>query len=190
MMKWTPSLGAWPTEGGVSFAVWAPDAASLEVVVEGCGRNRAAYPLEKSSDGVFRGTIPEIATGDLYRYRIDGEGPYPDPASRCQPEGVHGPSKVIDPGQFAWTDREWTSTGIEALVLYEMHVGAFTPEGTFAAAQRRLPLLRDLGVTAVELMPVADFPGNRNWGYDTAALFAPARCYGWPEALPVPKTGK
>lgn len=182
-MKWTPSLGAWPSDGGVSFAVWAPDAASLEVVVEGLGRNPAVHSLEKSSDGVFRGTIPEIVTGDLYRYRIDGEGPYPDPASRCQPEGVHGPSRVIDPRQFPWTDQEWTSTGQEALVLYEMHVGAFTPEGTFAAAQRRLPLLRDLGVTAVELMPVADFPGNRNWGYDGAALFAPARCYGSPDDL-------
>ena len=112
-----------------------------------------------------------------------GAGPFPDPASRYQPAGVHGPSQVVDTDQFAWTDSEWPGIPRDQLVLYELHVGTFTPEGTFAAASRRLPDLARLGITGIQLMPVADFPGRRNWGYDGAALFAPARCYGTPDDL-------
>jgi maltooligosyltrehalose trehalohydrolase len=182
-MTWFPSLGAVPSSGGTRFRVWAPDATTLDAVVESPGRNPGPYALQKCAEGLFSGTVGEIAPGDLYRYRIDGRGPFPDPASRFQPRGVHGPSEVVAPARFHWTDQQWTNVELEDLVLYEMHVGAFTPSGTFAAAQRRLPLLRDLGATAVELMPVADFAGDRNWGYDGVALFAPARCYGHPDDL-------
>ena len=121
--------------------------------------------------------------GDRYRYAIDGRGPFPDPASRYQPEGVHGPSEVVDPGQFRWSDRAWKGLTPEELVVYELHVGTFSPEGTFEGVAKRLETLRDLGVTAIELMPLADFAGCRSWGYDGVDLFAPARCYGTPDDL-------
>jgi maltooligosyltrehalose trehalohydrolase len=124
-----------------------------------------------------------VGPGDRYRYRLDGAGPFPDPASRSQPLGVHGPSQVVDPGAFRWSDGAWGGADLASLVIYELHVGTFTPEGTFAAAARHLPEVADLGATAVELLPVADFPGERNWGYDGVALFAPARCYGAPDDL-------
>ncbi len=180
-MRWIPSLGARPVDGGVEFRVWAPAAALVEVVPEQPGQPAAR--LARTGDGYFAGRLGFLRPGDLYRYRVDGRGPYPDPASRYQPRGVHGPSQVVDPEAFRWTDAAWKGRELASLVFYELHVGTFTPEGTFAAAQRRLPYLRDLGVTAVELMPVSDFTGNRNWGYDSAALFAPARCYGAPDDL-------
>ncbi len=127
--------------------------------------------------------MPELPVGALYRYRLDGEGPFPDPASRFQPQGVHGPSRVVDPGAFAWLDPEWRGVDLGELVVYELHVGTFTPEGTYQAAREKLGYLKDLGVTAVELMPLADFPGGRNWGYDGVDLFAPARAYGEPDDL-------
>jgi len=103
---------------------------------------------------------------------VDGRGPFPDPASRFQPHGVHGPSQIVDPSSFAWTDSLWAGVAVDRLILYELHVVTFTPEGTFDSARRKLPQLRDLAVTAVQLMPVADFPGMRNWGYDCVAMFA------------------
>jgi maltooligosyltrehalose trehalohydrolase len=182
-MSWEPRLGARPLDGGVRFAVWAPEAARVDVVCETPGRARLAASLEKDSEGFFHGFVEEMGPGDLYRYRVDGAGPYPDPASRFQPLGVHGPSEVVDPRSFPWSDQRWRNLPLDRIVFYELHVGTFTPEGTFAAAAARLPYLAELGVTAIELMPVADFPGNRNWGYDGAALFAPARCYGTPGDL-------
>lgn len=182
-MSLRPGLGARPFAAGTHFEVWAPGARRLEVVRETPGKPERAWPLEGDSSGLFRGFVAEIRAGDLYRYRIDGAGPYPDPASRFQPLGVHGPSQVVDPDRFPWTDQEFRNVPLERLVLYELHVGAFTPEGTFAAARAKLPYLSELGVTAVELMPVADFAGSRNWGYDGVALFAPARCYGTPDEL-------
>ncbi len=176
-------LGARPTPGGTHFEVWAPEARRLEVLRETPGKSERAWRLERDSRGLFRGFVEEIHAGDLYRYRIDGAGPYPDPASRFQPLGVHGPSQVVDPDRFPWTDQQFRNVALERLVLYELHVGAFTPEGTFAAARTRLPYLKELGVTAVELMPLADFVGSRNWGYDGVALFAPSRCYGTPDEL-------
>jgi maltooligosyltrehalose trehalohydrolase len=172
--------GARIEPGGVRFRVWAPDARTVEVVPEG---STARHAMQPEPDGVFEAIVPGLGAGDRYRLSLDGGPPMPDPASRFQPEGVHGPSQVVDPEAFAWTDDRFPGVPLEDLVLYELHVGTFTPEGTFSAAAARLPELGDLGVTAVELMPVADFPGIRNWGYDGAALFAPARCYGTPDDL-------
>jgi maltooligosyltrehalose trehalohydrolase len=154
----------------------------VDLCVETAGRE-ATHPLRKDEDGFFGGLVAGLGPGDLYRLRLDGEGPFPDPASRFQPRGVHGPSEVVDPSAFAWTDEGWRGVLLEKLVVYELHVGTFTPAGTFAGVAQRLPHLVDLGVTALELMPLADFPGSRNWGYDGASLFAPARCYGRPDDL-------
>lgn len=119
--------------------------------------------------------------GTDYRYRLDGGDGYPDPASRFQPEGPHGPSRVIDPDAFQWTDREWAGVPIERAVIYEMHIGTFTPEGTWAAAEALLPQLAETGITVLEVMPVSDFAGNWGWGYDGVNLFAPTRLYGTPD---------
>ncbi len=182
-MQWQPFLGAWPEGEGTRFRVWAPTAHTVEVVLEGTREGGSARPLKKAADGTFNALLPGVGAGDLYRYRVDGQGPYPDPASRFQPDGVHGPSEVVAPSRFAWSDAGWRGVRLGELVVYELHVGTFTPAGTFAGVTERLPYLVDLGVTAVELMPVADFPGRRNWGYDGVALFAPARCYGRPDDL-------
>ena len=181
--RWRPSVGAWPVSDGVHFRVWAPDAGVVELVFEGEDHGRPGVPLSKSDDGVFVATAPEARAGTRYRYRIDGNGPFPDPASRFQPDGVHGPSEVIDPTAFAWTDAGWGGPAPDALVLYELHVGTFTKAGTFTAATAMLPKLAELGVTAIELMPLGDFPGERGWGYDGVNLYAPARCYGRPDDL-------
>jgi maltooligosyltrehalose trehalohydrolase len=178
---WHPSLGAWPDLGGTRFRVWAPVAKSVEVVLERPAP--AAHPMARYPDGTWGVRLDGVGIGARYRYRLDGGGAFPDPASRFQPEGVHGPSEVVDPDGYPWTDEDWRGVAHRDLVLYELHVGTFTPEGTFAAAARRLPHLVALGVTAVELMPIADFPGDRNWGYDGVDLFAPARCYGRPDDL-------
>jgi maltooligosyltrehalose trehalohydrolase len=179
--EWRPTLGAWPEPGGVRFRVWAPNAAAIDVVFE--PPLSTAAPLERFPDGTFGGLMTGITAGARYRYRIDGGNAFPDPASRFQPLGVHGPSEVVDPSRFAWTDGPWSGIARRDLVLYELHVGTFTREGTFAAATDRLSDLARLGISAVELMPVGDFPGTRNWGYDGVDLFAPARCYGAPDDL-------
>ncbi|HXG43641.1 MAG TPA: malto-oligosyltrehalose trehalohydrolase [Gemmatimonadales bacterium] len=175
-----PALGANWLGDRTAFQVWAPEAREVAVVLES---PPGVFPMWRRGEGYFTLELEKVRPGALYWYRVDGRGPYPDPASRYQPLGVHGPSEVVDPGAFHWTDTGWRGVPLEDLVLYELHVGCFTPEGTFSAAAERLPLLRNLGITAIELMPVADFPGERNWGYDGAALFAPARCYGTPDDL-------
>jgi maltooligosyltrehalose trehalohydrolase len=182
-MVWQPTLGSLPTGEGCCFRVWAPAARTLDVVLEKPVGGKSAYPLKKAEDGTFGGVIAGVSAGDCYRYRPDGKGPFPDPASRFQPQGVHGPSEIIDPHIFPWTDSGWKGIALEDLIVYELHVGTFTPEGTFSGVMERLPDLAELGVTAIELMPVADFPGKRNWGYDGVDLFAPARCYGRPDDL-------
>ena len=181
--NWRPSLGAWPTDAGTAFRVWAPGRRSLDVVVLPPGDAPVIHPLERRPDGTFSGAFPDIRTGDRYRYRLDGEAEFPDPASRFQPDGVHGPSLVVDPAGFEWTDSAWPGPASADLIFYELHVGTFSPEGTFDGVTSRLDALADLGVTAIELMPVADFPGSRNWGYDGAALFAPSHSYGTPDDL-------
>ena len=139
--------------------------------------------LRKNNEGYFSGTYKDLKNGDFYGFFIDGKGPLPDPASRYQPEGVHGPSAMIDSRPFIWADEAWKGIDAHRLIFYELHIGTFTPEGTFKAAIQKLPYLRDLGITTVEIMPVADFPGVRNWGYDGVDLFAPAHAYGTPDDL-------
>jgi maltooligosyltrehalose trehalohydrolase len=141
--------------------------------------------LRRDEHGYWSARFRDVGPGALYRYRLNGSDDrvYPDPASRFQPHGVHGPSQVIDPRAFRWSDEEWRAPALSELIFYELHVGTFTPEGTYRAAEGRLPYLAGLGVTAVELMPLGDFPGRWNWGYDGAAIFAPARCYGSPDDL-------
>ena len=179
---WAPALGAWPTPDGIAFRVWAPRARQLDVVLEReNGEHRHA--LEPARDGTFSGVVREATPGDRYWYCLDDGPRWPDPASRRQPLGVHGPSEVVDPRAFQWTDAAWTGPSPADLIFYELHVGTFSPEGTFAGVRTRLPAIAALGATAIELMPVADFPGARNWGYDGVAAFAPARCYGTPDDL-------
>jgi maltooligosyltrehalose trehalohydrolase len=178
---WKPSLGAWLENQSAHFRLWAPEARSIDLILESTEVSSSPLPLKSSGDGYFIGVFPENAAGTRYRFCIDGDRTLPDPASRSQPEGVHGPSEVVDPSQFDWTDDNWTGLEMERLILYELHVGTFSPEGTFDGVRKKLGHLRDLGVTAIELMPVADFPGNRGWGYDGVDLFAPARCYGKPD---------
>jgi maltooligosyltrehalose trehalohydrolase len=175
-------FGAVPSQGGVRFRVWAADAERAQLQLHD-GRAAGIHPLADAGDGLRETWIEGATAGDRYAYILDDSPPLPDPASRFQPDGVHGPSQVVDPSTFAWTDRGWQSRPARDLIVYELHVGTFTEDGTFAGVQRRLPYLRDLGITAVELMPVADFAGSRNWGYDGVSLFAPSRAYGTPDDL-------
>jgi maltooligosyltrehalose trehalohydrolase len=166
-------------DGRTHFRVWAPRRRTVEVVLESPARG--TFPLHAEEDGYFAGFAPAPA-GTRYRFRLDGDDyHYPDPASRFQPEGPHGPSQVVDPSAFAWTDHAWQGVSLAGQVIYEMHLGTFTPEGTWEAAARQLPELKDAGVTVLEIMPLADFAGNFGWGYDGVNLFAPTRLYGTPD---------
>ena len=171
-------IGAEPQSGGgVHFRLWAPRC--REVVVEIEGLEPAA--LQSETDGYFSLWSLPARAGMRYRFRLDrGEAALPDPASRFQPEGPHGPSEIVDPGDFAWTDGAWRGRTREQLVIYEMHVGTFTPDGSWESASRELPALAELGITCLEIMPVAEFPGRFGWGYDGVNLFAPTRLYGRP----------
>ncbi len=157
-----------------------PEATSIEVLQKS---QQQTFPLNKDDDGVWTAFRNDFKEGDLYYYRINAEKILPDPASRFQPQGVHGPSQIIDPRKFSWSDKDWRGISLKDAIIYELHVGTFTEEGTFRAAVERLPYLQDLGITCIELMPIADFPGKWNWGYDGVDLFAPARCYGQPDDL-------
>jgi maltooligosyltrehalose trehalohydrolase len=172
-------LGATPGSDGSEFLVWAPRV--RRVALRLCGRTGPPIPLEPCGAGYFRVEVPGIGPGDRYLYRLDGDRELPDPASGLQPDGVHGASVVVDPS-FPW-DESWTGLPLARYVFYELHVGAFTPEGTFDAVVGHLRRLRELGVTAIELMPVAQFPGRRNWGYDGVGLYAPQASYGGPGGL-------
>ncbi|WP_224362218.1 malto-oligosyltrehalose trehalohydrolase [Hyalangium versicolor] len=168
--------------GRTHFRVWAPRRKSVDVCVSDPGGLRC-LPLEKTSGGYFEGTHP-LPAGTLYKYRLDGGETFPDPCSRFQPEGPHGPSRIVDPNRYSWHDQGWKGlASMKGQVLYELHMGTFTPEGTYAAAAAKLPLLKDLGVTVVELMPLHTFPGRYNWGYDGVTLFAPCSVYGEPDDL-------
>ncbi len=170
-------------QGGVHFRVWAPARKRVEVLVNSETERPLAIEMDREPDGYFSATGSDIRSGVLYRYRLDGTDTYPDPASRFQPSGPHGPSQVIDPAGFPWTDNEWPGISLEGQIIYEMHVGTFTPEGTFSAAAKEIPELANLGITVIEIMPVADFPGNFGWGYDGVSMFAPTRLYGEPDDL-------
>ena len=165
-------------DGGVHFRAWAPKARKLEVLTHG-----GAHALAAESHGYFSGSVAGAAAGSLYRLRIDGDRDYPDPASRFQPDGPHGASQVVDPASYRWSDASWRGAGLDGQVIYEMHIGTFTREGTWAAAIRELPELARCGITTIEMMPVADFPGEFGWGYDGVSLFAPTRLYGQPDDL-------
>ncbi|HVJ86538.1 MAG TPA: malto-oligosyltrehalose trehalohydrolase [Caulifigura sp.] len=174
-------LGAEPTREGVSFRVWAPKRTSVSVVGAFHGAT-FDQRLERDADGYFAGVAPGISAGALYQFRLDGEKRLlPDPASRFQPDGPHGPSMVVDPSLFAWTDSGWMGVKPAGQVITEIHIGTFTGEGTWRAAMERLPDLQEAGITLVEVMPVADFAGEFGWGYDGVDLFAPTRLYGTPD---------
>jgi malto-oligosyltrehalose trehalohydrolase len=167
-------------DGPVRFRLWAPAADRVGLVV-GEGGARRTIPMEAMRDGWHGARVAGLAPGTTYAFRVDGGEPVPDPASRFQPADVNGPSAIVDPRAFEWPDDDWRGRPWHEAVLYELHIGTFTPEGTFAAAEARLDHLVRLGITALEVMPVADFAGRRNWGYDGALPFAPDAAYGTPE---------
>ncbi|HEV7862127.1 MAG TPA: malto-oligosyltrehalose trehalohydrolase [Acidimicrobiia bacterium] len=164
------------------FAVWAPKATErVDLVLRGSGRREA---MTLGAGGWWAVDVPEAGPGTDYAFSLDGGPAFPDPRSAFQPEGVHGPSRIVDHGAFPWTDDLWRGPApLPGALIYEAHIGTFTPEGTFDAAIERLPHLVDLGVTHLELLPVAEFPGVRGWGYDGVALFAPHHAYGGPDGL-------
>lgn len=176
---WSLSYGATIRAEGVHLRVAAPAARQVQLLLG----EAPPSPMEPDATGAFAITVRDAHAGMRYRFMLDGQGPWPDPCSRWQPDGVHGPSMIIDPSTFVWSDGGWRGHERRHLVCYELHVGTFTPEGTFDGVTRHLASLAELGVTAIELMPVAAFPGTRNWGYDGAALFAPSEQYGTPDAL-------
>jgi maltooligosyltrehalose trehalohydrolase len=175
--------GAELTDRGVHYRTRSKHDPVEVVIFDRAGKIVRTVGLERESDRYFSGFDRAGAKGDLYKYRFGESQPWPDPASCYQPDGVHGPSMVTDAGGYVWAHEEWSRTQFSDLVIYELHVGTFTPEGTFRGAIARLPHLAALGVTAIELMPIADFPGDRNWGYDGVMLYAPARAYGTPDDL-------
>lgn len=174
-------VGAESQPGGVHFRVWAPASTSVAVDVDIPGQSPSLYPLAAAADGHFEGFVANLGPGTRYRYRLDDGCAYPDPASRFQPAGPHGPSEVIDPSAFTWTDASWLGPATSGLIVYELHIGTFTAAGTWDAARHELPALATLGVNVIEVMPVADFPGRFGWGYDGVNLFAPTRLYGRPD---------
>ena len=173
-------IGAEEQGRGVHFRVWAPASKSVAVEVISGGKVERAVPMSAEGGGYFSGLVEGMAAGALYKYRL-GHGSFPDPASRFQPEGPHGPSEVVDPTKYKWRDQNWRGITPRDLVLYEMHLGTFTPEGTWRAAAEQLRELKELGVTGIEVMPIADFAGRFGWGYDGVDLFAPTRLYGRPD---------
>lgn len=178
--------------GGTVFRLWAPDCAEVQLeLLDAHGQLQRTLAMARAGGGGWQQIVPEAGAGQRYRYRVPtaagqpaAEGlAVPDPASRRNPEDVHGPSEVVDPRRHVWQQRGWRGRPWHEAVVYELHVGSFTPEGSFAAAAARLPELAALGITVIELMPVADFPGRRGWGYDGVLPFAPEAAYGTPDEL-------
>ena len=167
-------------DGRWEFLLWAPKARSVSLHLLHSGELLTMAPLSR---GYFRRTVENLEPGTRYFFQLDGAREVPDPASRFQPEGVHGPSEVVDLNQFQWTDQNWQGRTLERSIFYEIHVGTYTAQGTFDALIPHIPELVELGITTVELMPVAQFPGSRNWGYDGVYPFAPQNSYGGPEPL-------
>src|SRR5947208_7208237 len=168
------------------FRVWAPKATHVDVVLEeSAAKNahRTFHPLQREDGGYFSG-VAEARAGDCYRFRVNNaEHFHPDPASRFQPDGPHGSSRIVDPTTFRWSDAEWPGKQLKCQIIYEMHVGTFTEEGTWRAAAEQLPELARIGITVIEMMPVAEFPGRFGWGYDGVDLFALSHLYGTPDDL-------
>jgi len=177
-MVWRTAYRATPVPGGgVQFRVWAPHVQTLAVNVGG-----AVFPMTREGED-FQVLVKQTQPGQTYSLVLDDAKERPDPVSRSQPQGVHGPSEIIDPNAFVWSDQDWKGLDLDQYIIYELHVGIFTPEGTFEGAIQKIPYLKELGITAIELMPVAEFPGRRNWGYDGVDLFAPHSSYGGPVGL-------
>jgi maltooligosyltrehalose trehalohydrolase len=170
------------SRAGLDVRVWAPTHRAITLVIEGPARREV--PLRVETDGYHSALVPDVGAGTRYRFRI-GEGAelLADPASRFQPDGPFGPSEVIDPDAFAWTDAAWRGIPARRHVLYELHIGTFTPEGTWAAAAEQLRYLADVGITTIEVMPANEFAGHHNWGYDGVNLFAPTHNYGTPDDM-------
>ncbi len=174
-------------ENSVEFRVWAPNVTTMAVRI--LGETQRTVPMTRSSNPLnpeafeFAATVEDVGEGADYFYLLNEERGRPDPVSRWQPKGVHGPSRVVAPASFAWSDQRWRGIPLKEYVIYEFHPGTFTRDGTFESVIPRLPYLRDVGITAIEIMPVAEFPGNRNWGYDGASLYAPQSSYGGPSGL-------
>jgi maltooligosyltrehalose trehalohydrolase len=173
-------IGAEWVDGVARFRVWAPQARLVEVVFDD---DREPLPMRHESNGYFTATDCEVSPGTRYRYQVDGAEPWPDPCSRYQPDGPHASSMLINPRSYAWSDAQWRGIGLRGQVIYELHIGTFTPEGTFDAACERLEYLLEVGVTVIEVMPVAECPGRWNWGYDGVQIFAPYHVYGDHEAF-------
>jgi maltooligosyltrehalose trehalohydrolase len=173
---WWYPVGAQLHADGAAFRVWARNHKTVSVVV-----NNHEHPLRLEGDGYFVGDVKDARAGDTYRFLLDGDGPFPDPASRYQPEGPHGPSQIVDPNHFAWSDQAWPGIKLAQQVIYELHIGTFTCDGTWRSAIPELKNLAELGITAIEVMPVAEFAGTFGWGYDGVDLFAPTRIYGAPD---------
>ncbi|MDQ3856137.1 MAG: malto-oligosyltrehalose trehalohydrolase [Chloroflexota bacterium] len=178
--RWTATLGAVCTPVGTSFRVWAPKPSRVELQIH-TEQGEQVLPMVREGE-YWSAVLLHGGPGTRYRYVLDGEA-FPDPCSRRQPDGVHGPSAVVAPDDFAWGDQGWSPPAVTDLSVYECHIGTLTPEGTFDAAIPELRRIRDLGFTAVEVMPVASFAGRWNWGYDGVALYAPAEVYGGPDGL-------
>ena len=181
MLNYEPPkfFGAAIVNGGVCFRLWAPKQKCVALMLDGV----EPLPMQASNDGWHELLSPAAKPGSRYRFLLEGGLEVPDPASRSQPADVHGPSEVVDPHSYDWKAATWKGRPWEECVIYELHVGTFTQEGTFQSAIERLDYLAELGITAIEIMPVADFPGNRNWGYDGVLLFAPDSSYGRPDDL-------
>ncbi len=167
-------------EGATHFRVWAPDPGEISLVVEPAGRAALGVALEREDGGYYSAVVPDVSAGDRYRYRLDGDL-VADPASRFQPDGPFGPSEIVDPARFTWSDASWAGVTLPGQMTYELHVGTFTPEGTWRAAMARLPAVAATGITTIEVLPIADFPGRFGWGYDGVFTYAPARLYGTPD---------
>ena len=179
----TPVQGAHVSERGVRYSVWAPLHSELAVRVRHQDGSEETQPMEAQPNGYFMLDDLRGRAGDRYLYQLSDGTAVPAPASHFQPEGVHGWSECIDHGKYSWRCDKWQRPGWHGQSIYELHVGTFTPAGTFSSAIDRLDHVAALGTEAIELMPLADFPGERNWGYDGVSLFAPARCYGTPDEL-------
>jgi len=177
------SQGAEIVAGGVSFRIWADKKREVSLaILADDGSILRELPLSDESEGYRSVLDPASGAGTLYKYRIDGDL-FPDLASRFQPKGVHGPSQVVDGRSFAWTDSDWNPPKLQEFVVYELHVGTFTPDGKYTSIIERFDHLKKTGINAIELMPIADFAGDRNWGYDCVSIYAPSRVYGTPDEL-------
>jgi len=180
--SWKMRFGANVVDSGeVEFRVWAPKLTSLALRI--LDEHPRTLAMTRNADAEFVVRVSDVVEGADYAFLLEGERQRPDPVSRWQPQGVHGPSRIVDPRAFPWSDASWKGLPLESFVIYELHTGTFTPEGTFEGIISRLPFFRELGITALELMPVAEFPGGSNWGYDGASLYAPHTTYGGPHGL-------